>query len=73
MINEYIVNALVAEAQGGFEKHMANATIYLNNPVGIGEHGNVLAEMAAELDKAAGFRDRLHMLDELKQRELNGR
>lgn len=73
MINDFIVDALRLEAEGGFERHMANARIYLSNPIGIGEHGDVLGTLAEELDKAAGFMDRLHMIDLLDNRELNGR
>ena len=38
-----MLDALRAEAQGNIEKAKTNIEIYLHNPVGIGEHPDVLA------------------------------
>ena len=37
-----MLDALVADAQGNIAKAKANVEVYLENPVGIGEHPDVL-------------------------------
>ena len=41
-MREQIIKALLAHAQGDIAKHRANVEVYLTNPVGIGEHSNVM-------------------------------
>ena len=38
-----MLSALVADAEGNIAKATANVEVYLHNPVGIGEHPDVLA------------------------------
>ena len=38
-----IINALIAESEGKIQKARMNAEVYLHNPVGIGEHPDLLA------------------------------
>ena len=38
-----MLDALLADAQGNIAKAKANVEVYLHNPVGIGEHPDVLA------------------------------
>ena len=45
-----ILQALKAEATGNIEKARLNIEIYLKNPVGIGEHPDVLAAIQEQLD-----------------------
>ena len=46
-----IVSALLAHAQGDIQKHKMNVEVYLKNPVGIGEHSNVMEAIEEELNK----------------------
>ena len=39
-MREKLIKALIAHAHGDIQKHVANVEVYLNNPVGIGEHSN---------------------------------
>ena len=41
-MRDKIIKALLAHAKGDIEKHKANVEVYLTNPVGIGEHSNVM-------------------------------
>ena len=41
-MEKQIKEALAQHAQGQIAKHKANVSIYLKNPVGIGEHPGVL-------------------------------
>ena len=41
-MKDTILKSLKRHAEGHIEKHCANIEIYLNNPVGIGDHSDVL-------------------------------
>ena len=56
-------DALVAHAQGHIEKHKANVEIYLNQSVGIGEHGDILETIEKELNIIAQYHDQLEVLE----------
>ena len=49
--------------------HEANVKIYFSNPVGIGEHPDVMAAIEEELEKVAEYKEKLQVLQEM-QREL---
>jgi len=59
-----IHTALIAHAKGEKELHKANAEVYMQNPVGIGEHSDILEAIQKELDAMAKANDRLEMLKE---------
>ena len=61
MRNE-ILNALRANATGNIEKARLNIEIYLKNPVGIGEHPDVLAAIQDQLDIIAHEEERIAVL-----------
>ena len=42
-MRDQIIESLLAHAEGQIAKHKANVEIYLAHPVGIGEHGDVMA------------------------------
>lgn len=47
--------------------------IYLNNPVGIGEHPDILGAVEEELSKAAEYAEKYEMLGEiLMSKDVNG-
>jgi len=58
-----IIQAIEAYAKGHIAKHKANVHIYLKNPVGIGEHSDVLEAIEIELDQIAKYQDQLDVLD----------
>ena len=45
-----MIQSMKAHAEGHIQKHKANVEIYLNQPVGIGEHGDVLETIEKELN-----------------------
>jgi hypothetical protein len=61
MRNE-ILKALKANALGNIEKAKLNVEIYLKNPVGIGEHPDVLASIQNQLDIIAHEEERLEVI-----------
>jgi len=54
-----IIEALVANAEGNIAKHKMNVEVYLNNPVGVGEHSDILETVQIEIDKITHYEDQL--------------
>ena len=57
-----MIKALLAHAQGDIAKHKANVEIYLTNPVGIGEHSNVIEAVEEELNMIAKYQDQIDVI-----------
>ena len=57
-----IVSALLAHAQGDIQKHKMNVEVYLKNPVGIGEHSNVMEAIEEELNMIAKYEDQISVI-----------
>ena len=71
-MRDTLIKALLAHAQGDIAKHKANVEVYLTNPVGIGEHSNIMAAVEQELDGIAKQDDRLEALEKyVEGREKN--
>ncbi len=64
MINmrEKLKSAILAHANGEIQVHLANVDVYLNNPVGIGEHSDVTEAIQCELDKIARWDDQIEVI-----------
>jgi|TARA_R100000278_G_scaffold65375_1_gene52406 hypothetical protein len=58
-----LIKALLSHAQGEINYHKANVNVYLNNPVGIGEHSNVMGAIADELDQIAKYHDQVEVIE----------
>jgi len=61
-MREQIIKALLAHAQGDIAKHRANVEVYLTNPVGIGEHSNVMEAIEEELNMIAKYQDQIEVV-----------
>ena len=57
-----IIDGLIAHAEGHITKHKANIEVYLKNPVGVGEHPDILEAIEKELDVIAKYDDHIAML-----------
>ena len=62
-MREQLIKALLAHAQGDIQKHVANVEVYLTNPVGIGEHSNIVEAIEQELDMIAKYQDQIDMIN----------
>ena len=58
-----ILEALKADAKGKIAKAKVNIEVYLHNPVGIGEHPDVLGAIQEQLDIIAHEEERLEVLE----------
>jgi len=67
-------DALKSQFEAKKQKALANLTVYLSNPVGIGEHPDMLGEMeklTQQLSDAEGCLATLKTTFEVKASELN--
>ena len=62
-MRDQIIKALLAHAQGDIAKHRANVEVYLTNPVGIGEHSNVMEAIEEELNMMAKYQDQIDIIN----------
>ena len=62
-MREQLIKALLAHAQGDIAKHKANIEVYLANPVGIGEHSNIVGAIEGELDMIAKYQDQIDIIN----------
>ena len=62
-LRQQTVDALKAEAQGSIQKARVNVEVYLHNPVGIGEHSDVLSAIQVQLDVISEQEERIQVLD----------
>ena len=62
-MRDQLIKALLAHAQGDIQKHVANVEVYLQNPVGIGEHSNVVEAMEEELNMIAKYQDQIDVIN----------
>ena len=58
-----MIEALKAHAEGHIKKHKMNVEVYLNNPVGVGEHPDILEAIEKELKVIAEYDDQLEILN----------
>ena len=63
-MKEGLVNALKTKYDADYQMHKANLDIYLNNPVGIGEHPQHFEEMDKLVESMTAARDKLEVLNE---------
>ena len=57
-----MISALLAHAQGDIQKHKMNVEVYLNNPVGIGEHSDIMEAIETELNMIAKYEDQVTVI-----------
>ena len=64
---EVIVDALEKKYEAQMAQAEANIKVYMENPVGVGEHPNIVQEVEKLLKE---IKDAKEMLDELKKLEV---
>ena len=58
-----ILDALRESSEGRIAEARLNVEVYLHNPVGIGEHPDVLAAIKTQLDVIAEEQERINTLE----------
>ena len=62
-MRDQILETLKSHAIGHINKHKMNVEIYLSNPVGIGEHSDLMESIETELKAIAEYEDQLEVLN----------
>ena len=62
-LRQVIIDAVRSEADGQIDKAKANVEVYLHNPVGIGEHPDIVAAIQDQLDVIAEAEERLAVIE----------
>ena len=60
-----IADSMMSYLKGKMKYHRANVLIYMNNPVGIGEHPDILGAIEEELAKAAEYAEKYETMSDL--------
>jgi hypothetical protein len=60
---EMMLEAIIDHAKGHIAKHRMNVEVYLNNPVGVGEHPDIMEAIEKELHEVAKYHDILEVLE----------
>jgi len=61
-MRQKMIDAIKAHAKGHIKKHTMNVEVYLNNPVGVGEHPDIIEAIEKELDMVARYHDQLEVI-----------
>jgi transposase len=62
-LRKQTLDALRSDAEGNIAKARVNVEVYLHNPVGIGEHPDILGAIQEQLDIIAHEEERIEVLD----------
>ena len=62
-MRDQLIRALSAHATGEIEKHKANVEVYLEHPVGIGEHSDITEAIETELNIIAKYKDQIDVIN----------
>lgn len=60
-----ILATLVSAAQANVERHLMNVEVLLSNPVGVGEHPDIMETIEGEIDKMEKYISRRNILQGL--------
>lgn len=62
-LRKEMLKAVKQHAKAHIEKHRINVEVYLHNPVGVGEHSDIMDAIEKELAHMAEYEDHLDILD----------
>ena len=62
-LRDMMLEAVRRHAKAHIEKHRVNVEVYLRNPVGVGEHSDIMDAIEKELIHMAEYEDHLEILE----------
>ena len=62
-MRKQLIEASKLHFMAHIEKHRVNVEVYLTNPVGIGEHSDIMEAIECELAQMAEYEDKLEMIN----------
>ena len=61
-IRERMIDALIQHAKGQIIKHKMNVEIYLNQPVGIGQHSDIMDAIEKEIQAIGKYHEQIEVI-----------
>lgn len=61
-LRDELLACFESHAKGHVDKHRANVEVYLSNPVGVGEHPDIMEAIEKEMEEIARYDDMLEMI-----------
>jgi hypothetical protein len=58
-----LYKAFMSHAQGHIDKHVANVSVMLEKPVGIGEHADIIETIEKEMKIVAEYEDLMAVME----------
>jgi len=68
-MKQKMIDALKDHARGHIKKHTMNVEIYLTNPVGVGEHPDIIEAIEKELEMIAKYNDQLEIINKYIEKD----
>jgi len=68
-MRQKMIDALKDHARGHIKKHTMNVEIYLTNPVGVGEHSDIIEAIEKELEMIAKYNDQLEIINKYIEKD----
>ena len=62
-LNKRMVTALMQDCHANIQKAECNVYAFLDNPVGVGDHPNIIETIQEQLDIISKHKDRLNVLE----------
>ena len=62
-LRELMLDATRRHARAHIEKHRINVEVYLTNPVGVGEHSDIMDAIEHELEEMSKYHDHLEIIE----------
>ena len=62
-LNQRMVTALMQDCHANIQKAECNVYAFLENPVGVGDHPNIIETIQEQLDIISKHKDRLNVLE----------
>ena len=62
-LNKRMVIALIQDCHANIQKAECNVYAFLENPVGVGDHPNIMETIQEQLDIISKHKDRLNVLE----------
>jgi|TARA_R110001606_G_scaffold31301_1_gene95651 hypothetical protein len=62
-LKDTMLSSLITHAEGMRNMHISNVKIYLENPVGIGEHSNIMESIEKELDSISKYEEQIQVIE----------
>ena len=66
-LRDMLLRSLTTAEEGKIAKASANVEVYLHNPVGIGEHPDILAAINEQIDIIAESQERIQVIELFKE------